>query len=154
MWTRYLKYGALAILIGMALSLLVLTQARAHTTHLSGCAIFGGSDFSTLKQMDVPFYDEGTGLLLERYDRNGDGKVDLGVLSQVEAVSKQGEQIFTRHAKIPTFYFLGEGPDLVYIDKVGKGHCQDIVLYEDLRMPHDAGVDFSEPSKTVRGRAI
>lgn len=92
---------------------------------------------------------DSNGLLLEEYDTNGDGKPDLATLSHIEG---------NGHKKHPLFYIVDRDfddvPDFIYIDKKGDGRCRDIVLYEDLTIPHDTGLNFKEQTQTQKGRAI
>lgn len=75
------------------------------------------------------------GTLSEAYDRNGDGKVDIEVISHLLA-AKISDTIEYEHAEHPLLYVVDldyDGvPDVVYVDKTGTGTCEDIVLYEDL----------------------
>jgi len=87
---------------------------------------------------------ESTGLYVEHYDTNGDGKFDVLVLSHMLTA--------TAHAKNPVFWIVdtdydGE-PDAVYIDKKGLGVCTDIVLYQDLHAIHG---EYREPIDSGRG---
>jgi hypothetical protein len=91
------------------------------------------------------------GLVVESYDTDKDGKADLVTLSHDVIGSND-------HRPFPLFYLLDldkdEQPDAIYVDREGNGFCSDIVLYEDLSMPHDAGLEFKEDTQTKKGRAI
>jgi hypothetical protein len=141
---RTIKMMLTAAAIGAALWLLS-APGFAHTGHLVGCKVFGFSDWVHL-EMKEDYYDEATNTYLEMYDRDGDGKVDFGTISPTREHGKL-------HANIPTFYFVGGKPDLTYIDKMGRGRCADIVLYEDMRGYHP--LDGAEHRSNVsHGRAI
>jgi hypothetical protein len=90
------------------------------------------------------------GLVMEAYDTDKDGKADVLTLSH--------DEIGSDHRPFPLFYMIDldqdEQPDAVYVDREGNGFCSDIVLYEDLTMPHDGGLEFKEDTQTKKGRAI
>lgn len=80
------------------------------------------------------------GLYAERYDTNGDGKVDIIALSTIIATRKDGEDVvILTHAEHPTFYMVDldydDTPDVLYVDKGPGGRCEDIVLYRDFNIP-------------------
>jgi hypothetical protein len=81
------------------------------------------------------------GLLGKSYDNNGDGKLDVLTLSHSEE-------------SMPLFYIVDENkdgePDKVFIDRFGD--CA-LVLYQDLTIPHDTGLNFQHPLET-QGREI
>lgn len=120
------------LLTGVLLNLLVLgvTPAFGHLMTL---------DCPALEQKKVAKMDNGqllsNGMYAEAYDSDGDGVVDIVTLSHM---------VGDKHDTHPVFYMVDldkDGqPDQVFIDKVGKGKCSDIVLYEDLTIPHDKGV--------------
>ncbi len=139
----------------VAVGMCTAAISYAHVAHLTGCKVIGDtSKLKSLKPMREPVYHPGTGLLFELYDRDGDGTADLGVMSHVRDVKATKKGVMLKHDTTPLFYFVGEGPDLVFIDKFGNGKCEDIVLYEDLRMPHDRGLDLREQTQTQRGRSL
>jgi hypothetical protein len=83
------------------------------------------------------------GLIGERYDRNGDGKIDIEALSIPHAgEDKANIAAKVEHRRFPLFYVvdvdLDGNPDAVYIDRTPDGvrdpkqHCANVVLYEDL----------------------
>ena len=81
------------------------------------------------------------GLLAREYDTNGDGKLDIMTLAH--------------GPNTPVlFYIVDENkddqPDKVYIDR--DGNC-DLVLYQDLTIPHDTGLNFQHPLE-AQGRDI
>lgn len=78
---------------------------------------------------------DSNGMLLERYDTDGDRKADFATLSHVLGTDDK----ITTHNKRPVF-FMTRGAQKVYIDKMGDGKCKDIVLYHDETKPHDKGL--------------
>lgn len=98
--------------------------------------------------------DAGAGLVFEEYDRNGDRLIDYAVVSvMVQADGSQDEYTI---APFPLFYIIDYNydgyADVSLIDTVGKGRCDDIVLYQDFTVPHEEPKD-SRPRATVRGEA-
>lgn len=79
------------------------------------------------------------GLLAEAYDRNDDGKADIVTLSVVTGHKEDGENVVIEHRPHPLFYEVDVDYDTVldavYIDRVGNGVCNDIVLYQDMSEP-------------------
>jgi hypothetical protein len=119
---------------------------NAHLTRDQAACFKKGQPRQVVKESTQP-----NGLVLEGYDTNKDGKADITTLSHNEGA-------WGSHRAFPLFYLLdldfdGE-PDAVYIDREGFGFCTDIMLYEDLNMPHDTGLNFSEQTQTEKGRAI
>jgi hypothetical protein len=142
---RTIKMMLIAAAIGAAMVMLS-APGFAHTGHLAGCVAFGLADWSHMEPKET-HYDVTTNSFLEMYDRDGDGLIDFGTVSPTREHGKL-------HANIPTFYFVGPKPDLTYIDKMGKGRCKDIVLYEDLRTYHPLGQGMDHLSNVSHGRAI
>lgn len=81
------------------------------------------------------------GLIGQTWDTNGDSKIDLLTLRHSE--------------EAPILFYIvdenkDENPDKVYIDRFGD--C-NLVLYQDLTIPHDTGLNFQHPLEQ-QGREI
>lgn len=104
------------------------------------------------------------GMVGERYDRNGDGNVDIEALSIPLADQLQYNPVDSTvkytHRRFPLFYavdfdFDGQ-PDAVYIDRTEDGvndpkqHCDNVILYEDLskqRTTENPKADFEKKNQ-------
>jgi len=79
------------------------------------------------------------GLVAESYDLTRDDKLDLMTFSHQDG-TKDG------HKRYPVFYMIDldqdGNPDVIFVDRKGDGQCSSIEVYEDLRVPHDAGANF------------
>jgi len=112
------------------------TPAHAHTQEIIAC-----TNNLVVKQAKLLSEDAlPNGLYVERYDTNADGKTDIVALSTIlSAKWIAPDKVEITHAAHPTFYLVDkdydEEPDAVYVDKGAGGHCDDIVLYKDLRKP-------------------
>lgn len=117
-------------------------SAHAHDAAITGCnANLRIEHVAKVKEWVLP-----NGLLAEAYDRNGDGVHDIVALSVIKGTEVVDGETRVLHDEHPMFYLVdldmqrdAEGklaPERVYIDKVGAGKCEDIVLYEDLTIPH------------------
>lgn len=147
----------LVALVLLLLSVFDLWNPVLAVSHVKGSAKCFNVDPGKARKIGPDRVIESTGLLAETYDTNGDGKPDLMTMSHVQD-TLDSNQATVKHSSKPVFYLVDHNldglPDAIYIDKVGQGRCQDIVLYEDLTRPHDAGVNFSQPSETSKGRSI
>lgn len=107
------------ILIVVALSLAIATPAVA-------CESFP-------EDMGVSVHEEAllNGLYLVEYDRDGDERPDYAMLFQILGSSRDGVATATRQH--PLFYWIDADKSGRYtetwIDREGKGLCQDIVRY-------------------------
>lgn len=111
---------------------LCVPRAMAHPTDLLLCG-------HLLRAQEISASLRSNGMYSERYDTNGDGVVDLEILSVILATHKDGSVEHSRH---PTFYIrdvdYDHAADVVFIDKAGNGNCNDIVEYADLNAPQSA----------------
>ena len=155
---RYLYKRGLVTAFLFATILLVGTcttvkVALAHSTAITECRnnIIYDKAVKLFEDFDGSFVTEG-------YDTNGDGIMDVMALSNVTGVTQQGDNIIYSHDPNPTFWMVdrmefdttGDGrpdtvemdgnPDTVFVDIGGKGRCDDIKFYKDLRIPR--GPDF------------
>lgn len=116
----YLRLLLLMILFSVALYVFAHVS-HAHDTQILAC---GGYDKAVkLKEETLP-----NGLIVERYDTNGDGQPDVNTYSSITGQDT--------HQAYPTFYMLDTNydgyPDLVLVDTTGEGLCDSIKLYVDL----------------------
>lgn len=117
-----------------------MSVAHAHSKEITGCA--NNKKYSKASEIGertvLP-----NGMLVEHYDTNGDGKPDVDVLSSIDStvLDRTKEELKVIHNEHPVFWIVDsdfDGQwDVAYIDRVGAGKCEDIVMYEDLRAPKD-----------------
>ena len=76
------------------------------------------------------------GTFSEFYDTNGDGLRDIEAISYTHGLDADGALL---HDTFPFIYIVDidfDGrPDKSYVDVSGKGNCNDIRFYQDLRDP-------------------
>jgi len=74
------------------------------------------------------------GMVAEEYDRDGDGKPDMGVTSTYLGSQIDGDSIVLLHNAMPLFYHIDQDwngtSDDVQIDVKGDGNCSGLVHYE------------------------
>lgn len=85
------------------------------------------------QDLGASFHEETlrNGLYLVEFDRDGDGRPDYAVLFQIIGSSREGA--VTDTLPQPLFYWIdtNNGGDYneTWVDREGKGRCQDIVKY-------------------------
>jgi hypothetical protein len=118
---------ALCLLLGF----MIPTVGWAHSDMITKCRVPEGT-VTKLGERVI----SSNGLLAEAYDINGDHTVDIVTFSPVTGSNPDGT---VEHTYYPIFYEVDlngdKVPDVIYVDKQGIGHCEDIVVYQDLREP-------------------
>lgn len=166
---NFINDGKKVVMTFLAIAATVLLIARCSTPALAHPEVILKCD-RNLKVDRVQLVQDpvvlDNGMISERYDRNGDGNVDIETLSI--AVSDDAEYNPTDgaykfvHRRFPLFYVVDldyDGqPDAVYIDQTAegvndpKGHCDNVVLYEDLskmRTTEDPKPDFDKKNSVT-----
>lgn len=150
LWQAFVRLALYAppLWAGVILQLLVFQVGivAAHSDAIVKCE--QNIKYSQAVKVGEDLIVDSTGLYAEHYDTNGDGKFDIVALSQTDLADKG-------HRRNPVFWIvdldLDGAPDAIYIDKVGKGRCEDIVLYEDLNAPTS---NFDLPQDIDKGRKL
>lgn len=100
----------------------IITTVDAHDTAITKCF--------KVKPKKMKEYIVENGMVVETYDLNGDGKVDVATYSPPLPDGKH---------TVPTFYEIDTDkdgdPDLLYIDVSGTMDCKKILLYMDYNDP-------------------
>ena len=147
-----LKWFAITCAVIVALVLLART-GHAHSVMIDAC--FRGP----VPAKKVGEQPNENGLLSELYDRNGDGQIDIEVMTPIKGGKKAADgSIEYEHDSHPLFFAVdtskdmtrGE-PDTLYIDRYGKGQCSGIVIYKDLTRPHMPDKDNRQGANEVGG---
>lgn len=105
----------------VALWVVLVGAAYAHDGVVARC--FGSSHPALISSQK-----NANGTLSETYDRNGDGKLDIEVISTTRN-GDQGDE-HNPHALLFVVDQNYDGdPDVVLIDPVGVGACRDLFVY-------------------------
>jgi hypothetical protein len=133
--------------------LLLATTAWSHPVMIDAC--FRGP----VSAVKIGEKANENGLLSELYDRNGDGQIDIEIMTPIKGVKQAGDkEPIYEHDSHPLFFAVdtskdmtrGE-PDTLYIDRYGKGQCSGIVVYKDLTKPHMPDKDHRDSAAEVGG---
>lgn len=91
------------------------------------------------------------GLLMEQYDTNGNGKIDVVTLSTLQSTRLESGAMKYEHSVHPVFYLFDndedQNTDSIYVDKKGDGNCSEIVLYHDFYAPQTPNAPHMEAPK-------
>lgn len=141
------------MLLTCAMLMTLVSPAYPHSAMIDAC--FRGP----IPAVKIGEQPNQNGLLSELYDRNGDGQIDIEVMTPIKNITKTqaGEPVY-HHDAHPLFYAVdtskdmkrGE-PDTLYIDKDGSGQCSKIVVYKDLTKPHMPDKDHRDSAAEVGG---
>jgi len=133
------RWPLLLIIVGVVAVVLLnqcmVMPAYAHDDAILKCS--NNVDYKSVTKLNETLVMNG--LLDEHYSSQGNDMVDIHVLSNVTGpADKDG---FIPHQANPIFWSVDldfDGVvDKVYIDVHGEGHCDDIILYQDLTAPRD-----------------
>ena len=98
------------------------------------------------------------GLFAEGYDRNSDGLADIVTFSHTRGPTSSGDEPQVEHDPHPLFYIVDidfdQLMDAVYIDVGGLGKCDEIILYEDLTIPHGPQFKMTPEMRGARESVI
>jgi hypothetical protein len=91
------------------------------------------------------------GLLMEQYDTNSNGKVDVVTLSTLQTTRLESGALKFEHSVHPVFYLFDkdedQNTDSIYVDKKGDGVCSEIVLYHDFYAPQTPNAPHMDTGK-------
>ncbi len=141
----------------LALTVVVAPTVPDHHLHVGGptaAEVITGCD----RNLPVPHVVklgeliQENGTLSEYFDRNDDGRMDIEARSIVTAIRREDDGTITVEHRDPPFQYVVDldfdgAPDLVYHDIHGRGDCEDIHLYLDLRDPALKGQEHNTPSE-------
>jgi hypothetical protein len=131
-----MRYSTIAwwVAAAMVWGVLIVSNTYAHDDAILNCA------YNLVVEKVVKLGEDMmvNGLLIEYYDRNGDGISDIKVLSSILGAMEEETGLIPHRAN-PTFWTvdmdLDGKDDRVFIDIHGEGVCKDIKLYVDLHKP-------------------